>query len=104
MGAGELAYALSVTATKPARDFKAAGRISIRQPPGSVSVQLRLGLRPRYARFAPRLPHGAQIFFGQLLVVVGRRVELGGNGVLRTSQQDRRGGQRFFGQGIHKAV
>jgi|SRR5689334_13248014 len=60
------------------------GRISIRRPSGSASVQLGLGVRPRDAPFAPRLLDGAQVLVGQLLVVIKGSVELGNGGVLGT--------------------
>ena len=86
------------------RDFNAAGRISIRHPCGSASAQLRLGLRPRDAGLAPRLPNGRQILLADLLVVIRRRIELGDHRVLGTTKQDRSRGQRLIRKGIHQLV
>jgi len=43
------------------------------------------------------LPCGTPVFVVQVFLVVGNSVQLGGDGDVGTSKQDRRGGQRFIG-------
>lgn len=101
-----MAAAILCRSLRPNRrsDLSATGRTSIRQPPGSASVQLRLGLRPGDARLLSRLLDRPTVLVGQLLVVHGRGIELGYHRILGTPQQDRRSRKRFIGEGVDETM
>jgi hypothetical protein len=101
-----MAAAILCLSLRPNRrsDLSAAGRTSMRQPPGSASVQLRLDLGPRDTGLLPGLADRPTVLVGQLLFIEGRSIELGDDRVLGTPEQDRRSGQRFIGERVDEAM
>ncbi len=105
-GSSPMATAILCRSLRPSRrsDLSAAGRTSIRQAPGSASVQLRLDLRPADAGFLPRLFNGPTVLVGHLLIVERRSVELGDDRVLGAPEENRRRRQRFIGKRVDEAM
>ena len=101
-----MAAAIRCRSLRPNRrsDLSAAGRTSIRQPPDSASVQLRLDLRPSDPRLFSRLFDGPTVLVGHLLIVERRSVELGDDRVLCTPKKNRRRGQRFVGKRVNETM
>lgn len=101
-----MAAAILSRSLRPNRrsDLSAAGRTSIRHPPESVSVQLRLDLRPGDAGLLPRLLNRPTVLVGELLIIGRGRIELGDDGVLGTPKQNRRSRQRFIRKCVNEAI
>lgn len=97
-------HPLAIRPAQPAQRLECS-RANLDSPTGGISQRSALPRRPTRRCRAPRTtPELLDDPRRQLLIVIGRGVELGDDRILSAAQQDRDSRQRFVGKRINEAV